>query len=283
MKLSDHFFVIGAQKAGTTSLFQYLATHPDIFGALKKETKFFCKPTPSPKRPQSYETYFEGRTRERWAFEASPHYTQFPKYTGVPQRIHAAFPDARLIYIIRHPIERMYSHYIFRLASPSGRERLSFEDAIRENPVYFDTSSYYRQLTQYLEFFPKSRIHVLLAEELSRDPRSVLKQVFEFLEVDSTFEPPNLKTMYNEGKLRTTMVAPPIRGLKGKSALYRHIPWTLKRWMKSRLRQPAPGKEAIFSPESYNRIHQRLADDVAQLKEFLGRDLPWDFPTSKYS
>jgi hypothetical protein len=282
MNLSNHFFVIGAQKAGTTSLFRYLATHPDIFGSLKKETKFFCKPTPSPKRPQGYDTYFAGRTGERWAFEASPHYTQFPKYTGVPQRIHAAFPDARLIYVIRHPVERIYSHYIFRLASPSGRENKSFEEALRDNPVYIDTSSYYRQLAQYLELFPSSRIHVLLAEDLARDPRSVLRQVFEFLDVDASFEPPNLKTMYNEGKQRTTMMAPAIRGLKH-SSVYRHIPWALKRWMKGRLRKPSPGKDAIFAPDSYNRIHSLLSEDVAQLKAYLGRDLPWDFPKSKYS
>jgi hypothetical protein len=282
MNLSGHFFIIGAQKAGTTSLFRYLATHPEIFGALKKETKFFCKPQPSAKRVQPYESFFEGRQGERWAFEASPHYTQYPKYTGVPERMHAACPDARLVYVIRHPVERIYSHYIFRLASPAGRESKSFEDAIRDNPVYLATSSYYLQLTQYLPYFPSERIHVLLSEDLAREPRTTLRGVFEFLDVDPDFEPPNLKTVYNEGKDRTTMVTPVFHRLK-KSRVYDYLPVPLRRWMRRRVRVPAPTRADIFSPESYNRIHAKLTGDVARLEEYLGRKLPWDFPTSKYS
>ena len=280
--MKDHFFIIGAQKAGTTSLYQYLATHPEIFGSRPKETKFFSKPSRLPKYPQTYDSYFMGRADERWTFEASPHYTQFPKYTGVPERIHKAFPNARLIYVVRHPVERIYSHYIFREASPSGRANQPFEQALVTNPVYFDTSSYYKQLSQYLPLFPPERIHVLLFEDLARDPATTLKKIFEFLEVDSSFEPPNAKKVYNEGKDRTTMVAPIVRRFK-KTRLYQPLPWLLKRWMKKRLRVAAPTKADIFTPESYNRIHARLKDDVARFEEYLGYKLPWDFPTSKYS
>jgi hypothetical protein len=276
-----HFFIIGAQKAGTTSLYEYIATHPDIFASSKKETKFFCHPKPSPKRTQRYETFFEGRTTEPWVFEASPHYTQYPKYVGIPERLHARFPDARLVYILRHPIERVFSHYLFSLASPSGREHRTFLDALATKPVYLSTSSYYLQIEQFLQFFPASQFHVLLLDDLTADPSATLRRVFEFLDVDPSFEPPNLKTIYNETKGRSTMVSPMIHRFESSSA-YQQVPSRIRHWLRRRVRAPVPTKAEIFSEASYNHVHRLLRDDVAKLQEFLRRDLPWDFPVSRY-
>ena len=276
----QRFFIIGAQKAGTTSLYEYLATHPDIFASPIKETKFFLNPTPTTENENSYRSMFAGRAAERWAFEASPHYTQYPRYQGVPARIHATFPQARLIYILRHPIDRIYSHYLFRLSKPDKGEQRSFDEAIDANPLYLDTSRYHLQLTQYLGLFPPTHILVVFFEELVADPRTTVKRIFDFLAVDSTFVPPNLDRVYRETKDRT-MVAPGLRRLRQRS-LYNYLPWRVRDWARRRFRTRPPTTAEIFTPDSYNRLHQLLLDDVARLQDYVGRDLPWDFPRSKF-
>jgi hypothetical protein len=278
--LPRHFLIIGAQKAGTTSLYHYLGTHPDIFASPVKETKYFLNPKPTTEDTNKYRALFSQRMTESQVFEASPHYTQYPRYSGVPHRIHAGLPDVRLIYILRHPIERIYSHYLFRLSSTDAREHRNFDEAVKANPIYVNTSSYHLQLNQYLQVFPKSRILILLFEELLQDPHATLRRVFGFLDVDPSFVPPNIECVYKETAQRT-MVSPVLLRLK-QSAAYKRLPWRTRNWMRRRFRTPPPSKTDILTPDSYNRLHDLLRDDVERLRDVIQRDLPWDFPRSRY-
>ena len=280
MSAPQRFFIIGAQKAGTTSLYRYLSTHPDIFASPIKETKFFLKPTPTTEDRDAYRSLFAERAAERWVFEASPHYTQYPRYVGVPDRLRAAFPDARLIYILRHPVDRIYSHYLFRLSSTDAREHRDFDEAIRTNPIYVNTSRYHMQLAEYLRVFPQAQIKVLLFEDLIADPRTALRSLFEFLDVDPGFVPPNIDRAYKETSERT-MIAPLLLRLK-QSAAYKRLPWRVRDWMRRSFRTAPPAKSEILTPESYNQLHRQLRDDVERLREYLQRDLPWDFPRSRF-
>ncbi len=277
--VAQRFFIIGAQMAGTTSLFEYLATHPDIFPSSVKEPKFFLRENPTAEDEDRYRSVFSGRGTERWEFEASPHYTQYPQYTGVPERIHARFPGARLIYILRHPIDRIYSHYLFRLSKPDKGEQRGFDDAIAANPLYLNTSRYHFQLTQCLRVFAPTQIHVVLFEELLENPRGTIAGIFDFLGVES-FEPPNIGHVYRDTSERT-MVAPGLRRLRH-GAWYGYLPWRVRDWARRRFRTPPPSKGEIFTRESYNRLHAHLREDVAQLEQYLGRRLPWDFPVSRF-
>jgi hypothetical protein len=276
----QRFFIIGAQKAGTTSLYHYLGTHPDIYASPIKETKFFLKSAPTAEEASRYGSMFDGRTSERWAFEASPHYTQHPIHLGVPARVHAAFPDAHLIYILRHPIDRIYSHYLFRLSKPDKGEQRPFDEAVDANPLYLETSRYHRQITQYLGLFPRNRILLVFFEELVSSPRTTMKRIFNFLDVDATFEPPNIDRVYRETKERT-MVAPGLRRIRH-GAWYGYLPWRVRDWARKKFRTRPPTTKEIFKPESYNRLHSLLRDDVAKLEEYLECQVPWDFPKSKY-
>jgi hypothetical protein len=179
-------------------------------------------------------------------------------------------------------VERVFSHYLWRLTSPRGREARSLADAIRLNPVYVDTSSYYSQIKQYLKVIQSARIQVILLEDLIENPRATLERVFEFLEVDRAFEPPNLNVSYNAIKDRTTMVAPFLRRLT-QTSWYPHGPWQIRHGLRRRLRVQTYTRADLFTPQTYNHLHQLLRDDVARLKDYLKRDLPWDFPRSKYS
>src|SRR2546427_5443241 len=138
-----NFFVIGAMKAGTTALWSYLGQHPSVYVATK-EPNFFAFAWD---RGQDwYESLFEGASGEPARGDISPSYTQYPK--GVPARIASLVPDARLIYSLRHPIERIQAHYLHAVVG--GKEHRPIELALDETPWYVTCSKYSTWIKHYL-------------------------------------------------------------------------------------------------------------------------------------
>lgn len=201
--LPEHFFVLGAAKCGTTSLYSYLAQHPSIVMAEPKEPIFF---EGEYERGLDYyrTSYFPHRDGEPYAGEAR-HRNLYLPY--VAPRLHESFPDAKLIVILRNPVERAYSHYLHRKRHYG--ETHSFEDAIKAdrvridedrtrspseiercyrahlssngvNSLYttiLDTGYYAQQIERYLEFFPRERLLVLLFDDLCQDPAEVFARL----------------------------------------------------------------------------------------------------------
>ena len=205
-----HFIVIGAQKAGTTSLFSYLAQHPHLFPSYRKEVHFFDGGL----NPQ-VETYAFGRPwyqahfplrRELHAsaktFEASPLYLFNPL---TPRRIHKLLPDVKLIALLRNPAERTISHYFHEVRK--GREARPIEQALTDqddrldqvvlmqdyksdyfvNKSYKSRSMYKQQLDRYYEYFGKDQILVLSSENFFAEPTAALGRVYDFLGVEPDF------------------------------------------------------------------------------------------------
>jgi len=118
--------------------------------------------------------------------ESSTNYTKRPLVMGVPERIRKFNPDARVIYIMRDPVERTISHYWQGV----GRgERRSMLDAIKERPLYCDVSYYAMQLTPFIEIFGRERINILTFEELTSHPKETMKDLWKRLEIDFSVEP----------------------------------------------------------------------------------------------
>ena len=117
--------IIGAMKCGTTSLHYYLDQHPDISMSAKKETNFFT-PRGFDKGVEWYEQQFTGGTRI--CGEASPNYSYFDRFPGVPERMHSVIPEPRIIYMVRNPIRRILSQYVHECSA--GRETKSLGDAV---------------------------------------------------------------------------------------------------------------------------------------------------------
>ena len=184
--MKPSFFVLGAQKAGTTALHHYLAQHPDIFLPAVKETHFFNDGHEEFSLGDNFylEKYFVQAQKGQIAGELDPDYLYFP---DCPRRIAAHFPNARLIFIFRDPVARAYSHYWMNVRR--GWETLSFAEAMdREEerlhearPLwpqnkewsrfsYADRGFYCRQVKRYLEFFPRENMFFLLSDELAADP-----------------------------------------------------------------------------------------------------------------
>jgi hypothetical protein len=218
-----NFLVIGAMKAGTTSLYHYVKIHPQVFMPPAKELDFFVEELNWRRGLEWYKRQFERGTHDMVALgEASTSYTMYPHYQGVPERISKHLPDVRLIYVVRSPIERIRSHYQHNVIS--GTERRSIDEAVFENPAYVDYSRYAYQIEQYLEYFSRDRLLIITSEQLGRARLAAARSVYEFLGVDPGFIPPNLGHDFYRSDERTSY--PPLvaflrRNLKKRLPLLR--------------------------------------------------------------
>jgi len=173
-----HLFIIGGMKCGTSSLFEYIAPHPEICPSCIKEPEFFSE-------AQTHSSGFE-RFEELWpdldekvhtyAMEASTGYTKFPTEKGVPRRIRENCPEPKFIYLVRDPVERIESHLNY-VNLPFPREK----DPIPDHIIW--TSRYQAQLEQYYAVFPREDILVLDFEDLKTDTDGLLNRVCRFLDL----------------------------------------------------------------------------------------------------
>jgi hypothetical protein len=198
------FFVIGAAKCGTTSLDRYLARHPEIHMSPVKEPRFFAEERPDrPFRgnrigdPEAYERLLESDADVRG--ETTPSYSMYPFHLGVPERMRQMVPDAKFIYVIRDPVERVVAHYVEQIAS--GRRTRSLTEALGdidrpENPMVCP-GRYATQIEHYFEFFPAERMRVIDQDVLRRDRRQALRDAFAFLDVDPDYWDPDFDLVHN--------------------------------------------------------------------------------------
>jgi hypothetical protein len=201
-----NLIIIGAQKCGTSALHQYLGLHPDIFMSEEKELNFFLEDKNWPRGREWYESNFTVPAKIHG--EASPDYTKYPKVQGVAARMHSLVPDAKLIYMVRHPIDRIVSQYIHDRGS--GVETRSLSDALRGNGTvpmdstrFIHRSSYFMQLQQFLPYYPKDRVLVLTQEDLLRNREETLRAAFRFLGVNETFQSEAFSTLVHESAGKT--------------------------------------------------------------------------------
>lgn len=264
MRLMPHFMIIGAQKGGTTSLYQYLVEHPCIAPIYIKEPHFFdiyynrSLGWYRSHFPTSLEKYFVEHVHKHDFItgEASPYYMVHPL---APARIAKLLPNVKLILVLRNPVDRAYSQYQHQLRQP-GVEPLSFEEAIdreeerlagelqkiRENPYYFSFNHrHYSYLTRgryidylptWLKLFPREQFLFLRSEDLYRDPAAVVHETLQFLNMPQTAlkEPKDEYRLYN-------------------GASY-----------------------AKLNPSTRERLVEYFKPYNARLYEFLERDFGWD-------
>jgi hypothetical protein len=262
-----NFLVIGAMKAGTTTLHTWLGQHPDIGMSTIKEIGFFVS-TRQDHDAAWYARHFDSRAPFRG--ESTTSYTKFPQRPGVPQRIHALIPEARLVYVLRDPIERTVSHYLH--AVNRGRERRPLHDALAalEDNVYVDPSRYHLQLEQYWPYFPPASILVLTTEELNRAPQPVLDRVVAFLGArPHRFDTERLENV-SDRRGQDTALGRVIESYRAKR-IGRRLPRTavklakqLNVRMSRRIGRPA------LDAATESRLRDYLADDVARLRRATG-------------
>jgi len=264
MRLVPDFMIIGAQKAGTTSLYNYLSAHPSIAPIYIKEPHFFDLyfnkgflwyrshfPTIAQKY---YVNHFQKR-----AFitgEASPYYLPHPL---APTRVAMTLPKVKLILVLRNPIDRAYSQYQHQVRQP-GVEPLSFEEALdleeerlageeqkmleNKNYIsfnhrhysYLTRGRYIDQILIWMKFFPKDQFLILRSEDLYSNPAAVLEGTFAFL----------------------------------------HVPHVALKEQREGYRQYNKASYDKMNPATRQHLIEYFKPHNARLYEFLGRDFGWD-------
>ena len=193
--------VIGGLKCGTTSLHHYLNLHPEIGMSRPKELNFFVEELNWPLGRDWYASHFDPAERVRG--ESSPHYTNRPRFDGVAERLAETAPDARLIYMVRDPIDRMLSHYLHNVGG--GYDDRPLEEALADpDTAYVDRGRYFFQLEPYLERFERDRIELVRREELKRDRAGTMRRVFAFLGVDEDFTSEQFEREWETGTAKSS-------------------------------------------------------------------------------
>jgi hypothetical protein len=214
-----NFIIAGAARSGTTSLYYYLKRHNDIFMSPHNEIRFFDRIENYEKGPGWYEKHFEGYTGEKAIGEKSAAYLH---YECVPGKIAELIPDVKLLFILRNPVDRAYSHYWHRINLLN--EYRSFEDVVKSDSDIVSMGLYHKQIENYLNYFSKEQILFLLYDDLLDNSVSVLKTIYRFLKVDENFVPSNIGKIKNPaGKSSIFIPQKQLSRLKQKARLPKFV------------------------------------------------------------
>ena len=299
MKLPN-FVMIGAAKCGSTSLYNYLRQHPDVYMCPTEDANFFAledrviklyMPPPSEKVGRKwvynlteYASLFEAAGGQRAIGESSNIYLNISRSA---QRIHHYCRSAKIMAILRNPVERAFSNFLHLIGM--GLEPYSdFADALKAeekrvkdgwHPMWFykQTGHYHTLLQPYFELFEKSRIRVFLYDDLAKDPVGCVQSVFEFLEVDRSFRPdvsevhkvtgvPGNKSLHKflteKNRLKTL-----VKALVPERFREHYRTNVAKKIVKRNLVKPA------LSADIRRELIVEFRDEVLKLQDLIGRDL----------
>lgn len=270
-----NFLVIGAMKAGTTSLHAYLREHPQVFVPEKKEVDFFALDDNWAKGLAWYERHFDGVRDELVIGEVSPRYAFHPRFPGAPERIAETLGQPKLIYMLRHPIERIRSMYQHAIAS--GWDRRPISEALRDDPIYTDPSRYAMQLDLYLERTPRDRVLLVLAEDLLTERADTMRRIFQFLDVDAGWVPPNLNEVMHRGAEKEAPTAAGAVLARLARPLRSLVPPAARRIARRAVYRPIAPDETAITPDIEAMLLDRLLPDIARLRDEQRRDLGSDF------
>lgn len=267
VRLPD-FVVVGAQRSGSTSLYRYLDSHPEIFMAATKELHFFDRHFD--RGLGWYAGHFADATPDQVVGEATPRYMCD---AAAVERLASTLPDGRFLAILRNPVDRAYSHYWMERAR--GREPNSFEEAIAAEdarddpevlPAYLGQGRYLAQLERLVEHVGRDQLLVVLFDDLRQDAEGTYSEICRFLGVDDGWRPERLGQPVNQfvgfrslTLRRVTKLIPPSIPLASRAL--------------GRLNATRQTSYPPMSPETRQRLVDRFAAENHALGAWLDRDL----------
>lgn len=283
MEKWPNFFIVGAGRAGTTTLNDFLKRTEGVFMPSRKEPHYFSTIEPSLIYPppirdkKKYLDLFTKVKGEKAIGEASTSYLLDP---SSPKLIHEVIPNAKIIVSLRDPVERAYSHYLLRL---SGGKTYSFSESVRKalipNVDYYTGiivrgSWYHEDIKRYLSFFGPEKVKIIIFEEFVADPKKTIKEVLKFLEVQS--EPPQAVELVHNylTKPRNLLAASILKNKTVRRIARDLLPESVaemgvRRILGKKISKPSMSQQDRIFLENLYR------NDVIDLQKELGRKLPW--------
>lgn len=293
------FVGIGAPRSGTTWIAKCLMEHPEISFPYAKELNYFSK-TRANKTKSEYEisgingylSLFKSVPSNKVKGEYSTYYLADP---NAAKLIKKHFPNIKIIVSLREPVERAYSDY-GNIKLSDLEEKDSFEKAFNRKGMgldsYKDRGMYFEQLKEYYKLFPKKNIHVIIYDDIKKNPGKVMHDLYKFLGVNSNFNPPSLNKKENpqeETKFKPLRyVINTLRRITNaleKLGLGKAISFTkrvtkinklfnnLNKMNKKEVKEESKEK---LSPELKKKLKKVYAKDIKQLEKLINRNLrPW--------
>jgi hypothetical protein len=287
------FFIVGAPRCGTSSLYTYLKQHPDIYMPERKELRFFSSDLRQReggfqhiRTVEEYLSYFDGAQGQKRIGEASPVYMIS---TTAAREIHEFNPEAKIIIMLRSPIDVMYSwwsHLRFL-----GHERLSFEGALAaeeerrlqpesdsafavESLLYRYRARFSERVERFFDAFGREQVYIIIFDDFEADTAKAYRDVLTFLEVAPDFQPEfervNANQVARNALMRDFMQHPPALLMAAGQAI-RPVAQPLY-WKLSHLNTRYAPREPM-NPELRKQLQAEFLPEVTRLSELLGRDL----------
>ena len=269
--------MVGAPKTGTSSFYNYMSQHPDIFVPAVKELHYFAYPevadtyydAPFVTSESEYLAMFDDRRNEKAAGDLSPSYLLYPQ---AAERIRIFQQEARIVISLRNPVKRAISHYLMdvRLGC-QDRPLAEFLERTEDNRLfyreYIEIGMYSKQIQVYLEKFGPENVLILLYDDLVRDPRACIAEVFKHLSVDEhhtvDMKLHNAFSMPRSGFVRTLFQS----GLA--KQMGSQLPDGLKRAVKSVTHSRNRPDQSSDDPQ----LAKIFQEDIGRVSEIIGRDL----------
>lgn len=285
-----NLFIVGAVKCGTTSLYAYLRQHPEIFFPEMKEPHFFTHPQPSAEQAHliqyvadadDYAKLYAHARNYRWRGDASPSYLWSVE---AARQIHAEIPEARILILLRDPVQRAYSQYLMDFRE--GVVNDDFYTALMRDwqrshkgwgisQLYVELGLYLDQVRRYREWFGVEQVRVFLLEELKRDARAVLLEIADFLQIDpDPIEGIDLHRAHNphrrpRGEWARRLAAAPWSRYIGEHLFPQR--WGEYLWQHFFL---AEGKKPPMDPRARAFLQRIYEPEIRGLEQLLDRPLP---------
>lgn len=267
------FLIIGAMKAGTTTLYDDLSQHPDLYLSALKELAILSQDAVlTPEGLRDYARHFKLAKASQLCGEASTQYTKMPQFNGSALRAQKTLGNkVKIIYAVRHPIDRIRSHYVHEYSRGATRE--PFANAIRSDERYIAFSSYDRQVRPWLETFGADSVRILVFESYFAKRAQALQQVYNFLGVgphsfdaEPSSHRNNSATQARLGARLTKITMSHWYRELLRPLVPEHVRTTLQR----RLGRPAEVPDTTLDEESRAWLADQLRGDVAAFERTLG-------------
>ncbi len=266
------FFVIGAAKCGTSSLYHLISQHPEVCFSTPKEPRFFSHDLNYEKGWAWYATCFPCADRLPAVGEGSVHYSMRSLFPDTARRIAQAVPEAKILYIVRHPLDRIVSHYRMYAGGKKNFPPLSVlikKDHLRPN--FIDASRYWYQIQAYREFFPDTQILILFFEDFFKHPEQAVSEVFRFLQVSFHVRMKNPRRAYN-AQLADKRFLRFLRRLPIYTTLSRLLPGEIKKNIRRSLLATRAEPRPLWDPEVYRWAASQVEDDAREFLRFYGKE-----------
>lgn len=277
-----NFIICGAAKAGTTALYKFLREHPDVYMPERKEPQFFYNHNSYRRGIKSFsKSYFDNWNGQKGIGTTC---TEYLWRAVVPERIKQHLPNVKLIFLLRNPIDRIYSHYNFCVRKGYKNPLEEFSCEIRRKGSTFNTEMIYRgmyhvHIKRYERYFSRDQIKVVLYKNFKKKPKKTIKNIYNFIGVSNKFIP-NVSKKYNVSTYpkNYTLFKFTVGGLFYARKALRNKFFTKTEGLARKVREYFYEKGATRTPPKMDPadrayLYEIYREPNARLAEYLGRDL----------